>query len=322
MARRDALETLLSQLADVARAPDDAAGHAVLREALAGRQSVAAARAAEIVGEAELHEFEEALTVAFDRFMETPVKRDPGCLAKAAIAEALHQLDARCGALYLVGARHVQMEPVYGGRADTAAPLRAAAARGLVRMNHPDALLVLSEALADAEAPVRLAAARTLAHQGSDAALPLLRLKALVGDEETEVVGECLLAVLRIAPEDQVPFVERFLAAEDAVLAEAAALALGESRSPAALAVLQQHWRDTSDPDRSRSALLAIAMHRSDDAIRWLLERVAQETGPLARDAIDAFEVYRNEEAMVERVRAAAAREDVDLTGYVDEVLG
>ena len=70
-------------------------------------------------------------------------------------------------------------------------------------------------------------------------------------------------------------------------------------------------------------ALLAAAMHRSDDAIEWLLGLVRTEPGPCARDAIGAFEVYRNEEAMVDRVRRAAReRTDIDLMPTIESVLG
>jgi hypothetical protein len=279
--------------------------------------------AAEIAGDARLEALVPDLAAAFERLMQNPVKSDPACRAKTAIAEALHQLDADAAEVFLTGVCHVQMEPVYGGRQDTAAALRGAAARGLVRMNHPHALLALADLLADPELPARIAAARAVAYHGGDAGLPLLRLKVLSGDREPEVLGECLLAMLRISPEASVEFVECFLDREEGALAEAAALALGESRAPEALAALQRWWRRCVDADRSRTALLAAAMHRSDAAIDWLLHLVRSEPGPMARDAIGAFEVYRNEEAMVQRVRRAAAeRDDIDLTPTLEEVLG
>ena len=55
------------------------------------------------------------------------------------------------------------------------------------------------------------------------------------------------------------------------------------------------------------AALLAIAMVRNEDAIEMLLGWVREEPGPTARDAIRAFEIYRNDERVVERVREAAS---------------
>ena len=83
------------------------------------------ARAAEIVAEWELAPFELALIAAFDRFLPDAVRRDPTCAAKIAIAEALNRLESREAELFLRGVRHVQPEPVWGGREDTAARLRA-----------------------------------------------------------------------------------------------------------------------------------------------------------------------------------------------------
>jgi hypothetical protein len=314
------LDAALLRVKELRKDPAAAGAEDALREILRGRFSHAAAKAAELAGDAGLRDLAPDLVAAFDRFLEDPVKRDPGCLAKTAIVDALQQLDSDEGELYLRAARHVQLEPVYGGRQDTAPGLRGAAARGLVRMNHPDAMVVLAELLADAELPARIAAARAVAYHGGAAGLPLLRLKALVGDPEVEVVSECLLALLRISAADSAPFVARFLETE---LAEAALLALGESRTPEALEVLRAFLARTADRELSRTALLAIALLRSDEAVDLLLGFLESEPGPSARDAIRAFEIYRSDERVVERVRQAVRRrEGADLTTTFEEVLG
>jgi hypothetical protein len=286
----------------------------------------AAAPAAAFAADAHLDDLVPDLVSAFEHFLENPVKRDPGCRAKTAVVDALQQLDASEGDLYLLAARHVQLEPVYGGRQDTAAELRGAAGRGLVRMNHPDALLVHAELLVDPELPTRMAAARAVAWHGGRDALPLLRLKALAGDGEIEVVGACLLGMLQVSADDSVAFVSRFLdvgrAARGAARAEAALLALGESRVPEALAVLQGFYTARVDAGLARTALLAAAMMRSDAATEWLLALVANEPGPIAREAIAAFEIHRSDERLAERVRAAASREDLDLGSALEEALG
>jgi HEAT repeat protein len=320
VARKLDLDAALLRVKELRRDPSAPGSEGALREILRSRFSHAAAKAAEVAGDAQLRELEPDLVAAFDRFLQDPSKRDPGCLAKTAIVDALQQLDSDEGDLYLRAARHVQLEPVYGGRQDTAPALRGAAARGLVRMNHPDAMVILAELLADAELPARIAAARALAAHGGASGLPLLRLKVLVGDAEIEVVSECLLALLRISGEDSTPFVARFLETE---LAEAALLALGESRAPEALPVLESFLARTADAALSRTALLALALLRSDAAIDRLIGFVEGEPGPIARDAIRAFEIYRNDERVVERVRQAVRRrEGADLTATFEDVLG
>ena len=63
-------------------------------------------------------------------------------------------------------------------------------------------------------------------------------------------------------------------------------------------------------------------MLRSEEALDWLLALIASEPGPIARDAIGAFEIYRNDERLVERVRKTVReRSDLDLTGKLNETL-
>jgi HEAT repeat protein len=257
---------------------------------------------------------------AFDRLLVDPVKRDPGCVGKTAIADALYRLGAGEEELFLRGIRHRQMEPVWGGRTDTAGGLRSACGFGLVRMHAPCALLELAGLLADPETPVRVEAARAIAYGGSHHALPILKLKILVGDAEGEVVSECMGAMLQIAPSESLEFVCGFLDADDLMRREAAALALGASRVPSAFEVLTAWWDRTHDLALRRTALLAIAILRSDRSIAFLLGLVAEAEGPIAREAIRALAVYRDDTSLAERVRdVARARRDVALESALDE---
>jgi hypothetical protein len=319
MARNPDLESVLERLVEIRDDPRAPGASEELREVLAGPLSHAVARAAEIAGNAQLYDLEPDLVGAFERLLDDPVKRDPACRGKTAVVDALQRLDASQGDLFLRAARTVQLEPVYGGVQDMAAELRGAAGRGLVRMSHPETLAVLAELLADPELTTRMAAVRAVASHGGQAGLPLLRLRALAGDE-AEVVGDCLLGLLQASGAEAIPFVTRFLEGE---LAETALYALGESRVPEALPLLQQFWRDSVRREPARSALLAVAMMRSDEAIAWLLARVAEEPGPTARDAVAAFEIHRNDARLVERLRQAVeARGDVDLSSAFDAAVG
>ena len=323
MTARPTLEDVLIRLREI-RADLEAPGAIEeLASILVGKSCHAAAKAAEIAAEAELGDLVPSLVTGFFGFMEDPVKTDPGCRAKEAIVNALQQLDAAEPSLFLAAVRHVQLEPVYGGRQETAAGLRGAAARGLVRMNHPEAMVLLAELLADPEPPARTAAARAIGYHGGDQGLPLLRLKVLSGDTETDVLGDCLLAMLQISPDSSIEFVERFLDADRPAMAEAAALALGESRVEAALPVLRRWWERIVEPKLAATALLAIAILRTQEAVDFLLELIREAPAANARHAIAACEIYRGSEATVERVRAAVrARDDVDLTRTVEEILG
>ena len=96
---------------------------------------------------------------AYDRFFVDPAKSDPQCLAKHALAQTLHSLDY--GADVRGGIGHVQLEPAWGGRADTAASLRGTCARALTDCFLDDLVILryLTHALADTDKTVRIDAA-------------------------------------------------------------------------------------------------------------------------------------------------------------------
>jgi HEAT repeat protein len=288
-----------------------------LRRALAGRSAHVAAKAAQIAGECELESVVSDLVAAFERFLDNPVKSDPQCVAKAAIVEALQRMAACEPGVYLRGIGHVQLEPVWGGRADSAAGLRGVSAFGLVAMAYRDALTPLAELLADPEPRARVAAARAIGAREDESGIPLLRLKALVGDEDPEVVSECFSALLSLGGGESVEFVARFLdhAAEET--RESAALALGSSRRAEALAVLRRSFEQSPGEPRRRTALLAISMLKRDEALEFLLALVAEAPGPTARLALEALALHRYDDALVVRVRAAAVRDDADLTAVL-----
>jgi HEAT repeat protein len=272
------------------------------------------AKAAQVSGELGLRVLARDLTGAFERFLVNPVKTDPGCRAKVEIARALYEMGDDPGAVFPRGIRHRQLEPVYGGREDTAPELRAVCALGLVRVGHPDTMVELADLLADPEAAARTGAIRAIAFTDEPGAEALLRLKALAGDSDAGVVSECLGALLSLAPARSLEFATRFLAHADPVLQEAAALALGASRLREALAVLRTWWERTSAVELRRTGLLAIAMLRHEEAIAFLVTLISGAAGPDARAALAALGTYRHDEALRARVRAAVeARNDLDL---------
>jgi HEAT repeat protein len=314
MPRSRRLEDLLAELHELRAAPTTEAAIAKLKQALAGKTSHAVAKAAEIAGEAELTALVPELAAAFDRLMINPAKADPGCAAKAAIADALYHIGYDDESLFLRGIRHVQLEPVYGGKADTAGPLRGVCALGLVRMNYREVMSALADLLADPEPRVRLAAVRAIAYSENDQGAPLLRLKVLTGDDEPQVISESLQALLRLAPDASLAFVSRLLDGPTTETREAAALALGGSRLPEAFEVLREWWQRTVSVELRRTALLAIAMLRRDQPLEFLLSLVADGNGLDARDAIAALGLYRHDDALRERVvDMVKRRKDIDL---------
>jgi HEAT repeat protein len=303
------IEQTLAELRAVRQ--DPSAAPATLDAALGSKHSTIVAAAAEIVADAEMEGLEPALCSAFERFLDSPVKRDPGCRAKTAAVRALYRTGAAATAVFLRGARHVQLEPVWGGSVDTAIELRGTSALGLVRSGYGDAMCELADLLADPEPMVRSAAAQAVAYsERGDVGVPLLRLKALAGDADPRVTSACLTGLLALAPERSLPFVAEFLQRPAAEVREAAMLALGESRLHEALPLLRGAAERAVVDEECGVALLAIALLRCDAAWEHLIALVRDGSATRACAAIDAIATYRADTALRERVLAAVSERD------------
>lgn len=308
----------LEELSNIRSDPRSPTAIEIIKQALESSSNHLAAAAARIVGEYKLEELEDLLVQAFARFMNNPLKKDKGCAAKIAIAETLFQMGSHQEDLFLQGIRHVQLEPVYGGKEDTAAELRYFSAMGLVRLGYPDVMIELAHLMADKELEARIGAVRAIAYARQEAGVPLLRFKALIGDEDARVVYESFRALLNLSPEDSLCFVTSFFNDEDPTVAESAVLAVGESRLPGALDVLKEGWENTLDQDFRRFLLLAIAMLRYEEAIDFLLSLIADASQGITLDAIAAMEMYQDEEQIWGRVKENVdARGDIDLSSIL-----
>jgi HEAT repeat protein len=267
-----------------------------------------AAAAADTVGRLEVGALAQPLADAFLEWMKNPAERDPRCDALTAIAKTLAALDHPAASVYLAGIRHVQMEGSFGPPVDAAAALRGICAQGLVRMFHPDALQECVTLLADSETAARAGAARALSETGQQAGVLLLRYKALIGDKEEEVTAECFAGLLRLAPAESLEFVAGFLTSGSDEIAERAALALGESRLPAAFPLLKEAWEATAQATLRRTLLLAMAMLRQDESVEFLLTRLAEDSEKSALDALAALSLYSRDDSVRGRMQEILAK--------------
>lgn len=261
-----------------------------LRKALAHRNNYVVARAADLVREFNLAQLTPELLTAFDRFFTDPVKTDPQCWAKNAISRALAAVEHQDTAVFLRGMRHIQLEPVWGGRSDTAGSLRGICALALVQcrsLPEADLLAHLVDLFGDKDKSVRVDTIRAVEQVGSSAAAVLLRLKAILGADEPEVLGACYAGVLHLEGTPAIPWVSRFLVTADDAAAEAA-LALAGTHSPQALAALRERFAEPSDPWFRSVLLSAIALTRQDAALDFLFDLVRTES-PQAEAAIEAI---------------------------------
>jgi HEAT repeat protein len=277
-----ALEELREQ------SPEESIGP--LRKALGNHNNYIVAKAADLVREFGLIELVPELTAAFDHFFTNPVKTDPQCWAKNGLSRALAALEFQDAAVFLRGARHVQLEPVWGGQSDTAGTLRATCTLALVQcrdLSEPQLLTFLIERFKDKDKSVRIEAIRAVEQVGSSPAALLLRLRAVLAGDEPEVLGACYNAILHIDGTAAIPWISYFLAAGDAAAAEAA-LAIASDRSPQAFDALRERLLQEHDPWFQSVLLSAIGLTRQQAAIDFLFNCV--RTGsPYAQAAIEAI---------------------------------
>jgi len=294
-----------------------------VQEALSDRHYLIVKHAALLCGEHLLYDLEADLLAAYRRFLENPVKSDPHCTAKGAIARALIALDCQEIDFFIAGLHYQQHEPVWGGTEDSAVDLRASCAIGLVNTSYPRALIELATLLHDPYSSARKAAVRAISFTQPLAAEAVLRAKALAGDADPDITGETLSVLLQVAPSESLEFVAGFLeASDDPSLRESIALALGASKIDEALQVLRMCW-DKEPLKREQEVLLhGAVLHRSEKALAWLLEVVSEGDRGSAKFVLEQLAAhYRTNERLGERIQTTLAeRQDKELTAFFQKI--
>lgn len=305
MARHDPLAARIAILEAQAKA-DQPPSIAEILAALDHRNSLVVAAAGRVAKAHRLELTIPRVNAALDRFYTA---EDPQCRAKQSLLQALVDMDHASVDLCQRAVRHVQMEAVWGGRQDSAGPLRILGLSGLVNLGSQEVYALIADLLADPLAEVRAAAARVAGQVGGERPALLLRLRLHLGDAaEPANLGDYAAGYLACAGDGGVPLVAGFLDRADRLTAGPLVLALGESRLATALPVL------TALLERRRSAvtdgdvLTAIALHRSEGAARCLLEILDGEDRTRARRAALELRLYRERSEVVEEVRRLVQR--------------
>lgn len=283
-----------------------------LRRALKDRNNYLVSKGCSLAAELGLQELIPDLLAAFDRFVIDAIKCDPQCWAKNAIVKALKDLGHDDPDVYLRGMRHFQLEPVWGGKQDTAATLRGACALALAActLDHITILTHLVDVLADPEKPVRIDGVRAMDQLGGSESVLLLRLKTLAGDPEPEVIGQCFSSLLDLSPGDYISFVAGFMEAKDMDVRLEAVAALGGCNESEAVAVLKESWRKQRDPEMLRAIILLLSASREPSALEFLLSMLDDTRVEIGATAIVALAAGRFREEIRERVAAAVLRRD------------
>ncbi len=276
-----------------------------LRKALKDRSNYLVSKAAALAGDLRLKELIPNLLTAFDRFMIDAAKTDQQCWAKNAIVKALKDLGHDDPAVFLRGIEHVQMEPVWGTTVDTAGTLRGACALALVAcaLDRQTILTRLVNLLID-DLPVKQDAITALGQVPGNDTVLLLRLKALLGDKDSEVTGQCFDVLLEMAPVESVAFVARFLEDKDADVRSEAVAALAGSRETQAIQALEKCYSEARDPAFKTTILQSLAGARQVAAADFLLAIAERERPEHAAAAIESLGKSRFRDEFRERAAA------------------
>jgi HEAT repeat protein len=295
-----------------------------LRKALHDKVNVIVAKAAKLVAEAHLNLLIPDLCASFERLLVDPLKTDPQCWGKLALAKALKDLGHAEAAIFLKGVSHVQLEPVWGGQEDTAPNVRATCAFALLQcsdLTREDKLWLIIPLLTDKSASVRQDAALALESlEGREAAL-LLRIAARMGDPDATVLGQVLESLLRVEGEAAVPFLVEFLRAPAQQVREEATLALGASRLAAAVAALKDAFTNVHVSLNREVLLRALAISRRHEAIEFLIDIARYHRPPDAIAALEALTLFRDSIGLRDKIaQAVNARTETDIRRQFEQV--
>lgn len=309
-AKRAKVDDELTRLRAASAEPRSSESVEAITLALSSKHARVVAAAAQLIKARRLEGFNLRLKDAYGRFLDDPVKRDPGCQAKLAVLEALDFSETMEAEPFIAATSLVQPEPAWGPPVDTAAPCRARAMLALSRIGYPDLVLLAGPLLADPEGPVRAATAEALAYSGVRPAAGLLLHKLAVGDDDPLVLLACMCGVLALAPEIALARFVPLLAERDGQPRELAAMCLGQSgRADACQALVEALGACVLSKERE-VLLRALGLHRSDAALEALLAVVEGANRADAKAAIEALAPRRFDPGLRSRLEKATQGND------------
>ena len=322
------LEDQLAKLSSLEIVLADGSSHPAaveaLKKALGTKSNHVIARAATLAAEHQLNDLVEDMAKAFEWLIKTPTRSDKGGTGLTALAKSLALLSYPNADLFRKGSFHIQMEPVYGGKVDVADHLRGWCAQGLAQTGDPNAMVDIARLLVDACSQTRKGAAAAVEISGrSDIGLPLLSMKLAIGDADPQVIGQCVTAVLHLAGADAIDLITPLLKSEDESLVEQVLLALGQSRKDEAFGLIEGFYEDCITSTMKKSALLALAMLRSDRAMNYLKDLVDDGNTQEAEHAIEALGIYSYDQKLkADILQICQDREDAFLLKQAQTVFG
>ncbi len=329
MTKKNPLNDMLVRISSIRKNPNQSDARSFLHQILQNSPAMAVSKAATLIADltcgkefsedddeappakpGELadpswQEFFPDFLTAFNRSCDHPENYDKGANGKKALILALDRMEYDRPEPFLRGLTYSQIEANF----DRAAYMRARCIAALIRLRYPERWTLLVDQLWDNWEEARLGAVWAATYEGSENAALVLRAKAIAGDKGLDlpgdpldggerVLGAIFSALVAMRGDRDTPFVARFLndSAQTPFVRYQAAMALGESRLPSALALLVESWRTARENERlevRERAAYGVAMQATDAALEvlrgWLRNGDALERQMLMDTAVELY---------------------------------
>ncbi len=309
--KKDPLKEALQKISQVRSEGISEKGILALQVTIRKQSGVVVAKAAELAADWNATELIKDLLATFYRLQEDGLNHDPQCWGKTAIIKALYELAHQDPKVFIDACRTVQLEPVYGGKSDTATSVRMAAIQVLVQLPLVDlttVMMVLADLLADESAKVRSETVRACVYMQPLLVAPLLRLKIRLGDTEPRVMGVCFDTLLLLVPESETvglvlgyaspkPVIKRFAPSHDVLQAEAVASLASSSVAEAIKEVIGLYPK-LKDMQLQRVMFTALGVSPLEEAVRFLLQRLKEGDASEAKWALEALKSKSHNESL------------------------
>lgn len=316
--RKDPIKKALQGIQDLRSQGSSDKTVASLLELIQSQPGIVVGNAAKLAAQWQATELASDLRDAFHRLSEDGLEDDPQCWGKVAIIKALHELAWQDADVYVKGCRTVQPEPIYGGKEDSAAPVRTASFQALVQLPAvatSTVITVLVDLLADESAKVRADAARASVYCPAELTYPLLRLKIRMGDVEPRVLGTCFDALLVLEPNRETVdlILEYTHSANDVIQAEALA-SLASSSVPEGVRKITERYPSLTDTQLKRVLLTSLGGSPTEEAVSFLCDVLKTASSQEATWALEALKPKLHDDDLERRVlEYLQARADDDL---------
>lgn len=304
--RKDPIKKALQRVQDLRSLGPSEETVAALLELIQNQSGIVVGNAAKVAAQWQAADLAAALKDAFVRLSEDGLNDDPQCWGKVAIIKALHGLAWQDASVYVRGCKTVQLEPIYGGKEDSAAPVRTASFQALVQLPvvaTSTVMTMLADLLADPSAKVRAEAARASVYCPAELTYPLLRLKIRLGDVEPRVLGTCFDALLVLVPNrESVDLILEYTHSDDDVLQAEALASLASAALPEAIQAVMANYPTLSDAQLQRVVLTALGGSPTEEAVEFLLTTLQSPEEREAQWALEALKPKLRDEALQARV--------------------